>query len=431
MLLFLLLLITSVLTLELIPIKNEIILNHNTFIVSYNTTLDLPNYSVHKFIQKYKRCSNSFKRDCLNKECTLKSRQAKYLTNLKQERGHLVPAIDVINCIDTFYTSNTVPQYKFHNSPIWAYIENYVRKKYTGINYDHITAPEYGNEIILDHYGNKLNIPIGLYKIIFKGKDIVWSIYIPNNENIEEIYKKCDRNNFSCYGNLTKLPYFIKSDNKLSLQLTVNICKYKDCNNVKNYFTIHGLWPTKDFCDTSYNFYINDKLKKELQLKWISIFNDDNKFWEYEWKKHGSCTGYNPSEYFDKTLKLYNNLDFNKNLNKIVKKFGKQYTSNDFRKYLSEYYPKVKLNCKNNLFEEIRFCYNNDYQLIDCYDNTTCDIDLESFEYYDNNSNIYIITIIGCIFSLLIIILIIVFILLLIYKLMILSRTPLHRLEDN
>ncbi|KAG0231728.1 ribonuclease T2-like [Actinomortierella wolfii] len=72
-------------------------------------------------------------------------------------------------------------------------------------------------------------------------------------------------------------------------------------------FTLHGLWPDtceggwgpKDGCDKSRaykdietrlnNYPGGPSLVKDLHIYWPSYMGDNNKFWAYEWKKHGTC----------------------------------------------------------------------------------------------------------------------------------------------
>ena len=81
-----------------------------------------------------------------------------------------------------------------------------------------------------------------------------------------------------------------------------------------NRWTIHGLWPqnSKDNYPT-YCKLVNfdeNKLKpiiNDLNQNWHSDRENNDKFWEHEWKKHGSCMFCNMDEfdYFNKTLELF------------------------------------------------------------------------------------------------------------------------------
>ncbi len=79
-------------------------------------------------------------------------------------------------------------------------------------------------------------------------------------------------------------------------------------------WNIHGLWP--QFNKTSYPQYCKNvtfnpsllnPIKSDLEKYWSSDRESDNKFWEHEWKKHGSCmfTNMNEFNYFNKALTLF------------------------------------------------------------------------------------------------------------------------------
>ena len=80
----------------------------------------------------------------------------------------------------------------------------------------------------------------------------------------------------------------------------------------KGFWHIHGLWVDyknggyPSFCkkvnfDPSNLQYITG----QLDIFWYSEMEKNNKFWEHEYKKHGSCTTLNEYDYFNTTLQLY------------------------------------------------------------------------------------------------------------------------------
>jgi ribonuclease I len=88
---------------------------------------------------------------------------------------------------------------------------------------------------------------------------------------------------------------------------------------IKNSFTIHGLWPNKldgspvPICDPKApnKLNISTQTRKEMNSCWISIQDNwtDEKFYEHELKQHGRCYTYHKNksqdEYFGKTLALF------------------------------------------------------------------------------------------------------------------------------
>lgn len=109
--------------------------------------------------------------------------------------------------------------------------------------------------------------------------------------------------------------------------------------NVGDNWTIHGLWPSHESRDLSPEFCCDNNscpvgkaqldstelselsdieyspgtmLKQRLDKSWSSCKAMPNaKFWEYEWKKHGTCTCFEtPAQYFKFALKEYDRLGF-------------------------------------------------------------------------------------------------------------------------
>lgn len=84
--------------------------------------------------------------------------------------------------------------------------------------------------------------------------------------------------------------------------------------------TIHGLWPQRydgtwpSECTTEplqESFYVSGStnLLTLLEEKWPNIKSElnsshHNSFWEHEWRKHGTCSGLHPFEYFETALNL-------------------------------------------------------------------------------------------------------------------------------
>ena len=102
---------------------------------------------------------------------------------------------------------------------------------------------------------------------------------------------------------------------------------YLSLINENNEWKIHGLWPQTDknnypqFCK-NVEFDLN-KLKPlitDLNKYWCSDRETNEKFWEHEWKKHGSCMfqPFTEFNYFKKTLELYHSIKDN---SEIINKY--------------------------------------------------------------------------------------------------------------
>ena len=75
--------------------------------------------------------------------------------------------------------------------------------------------------------------------------------------------------------------------------------------------SIHGLWPENsenswpEYCsDTPFNMSLIDPLLSELKKHWYSYNGQHIKFWEHEWKKHGTCSYMDEITYFKSALAL-------------------------------------------------------------------------------------------------------------------------------
>ncbi|OQV13370.1 hypothetical protein BV898_12404 [Hypsibius exemplaris] len=78
-------------------------------------------------------------------------------------------------------------------------------------------------------------------------------------------------------------------------------CQDQIENLADSTWVIHGLWPTKlnsdgpNFCSrdnaTSWSLRVLEPILSELQHSWPNLLPNSsaNSFWEYEWRKHGTC----------------------------------------------------------------------------------------------------------------------------------------------
>lgn len=74
-------------------------------------------------------------------------------------------------------------------------------------------------------------------------------------------------------------------------------------------WTLHGLWPeVGNWCHPS-NITMQEleSLQPRLGQDWISCedHKDPLDFYQHEWSKHGSCTGWTPLVYFNTSLSYY------------------------------------------------------------------------------------------------------------------------------
>lgn len=179
-------------------IPGEFIKYYTNFLVSFNTTIGLPNYTRHIIGKTSKRCSKNYM--VMDKE--LGTRQYKSFPYPPYHTGHLVPAVDIYDSCSTFIMSNAVPQIGCFNSGPWKSLETHIRKTYK----EHViyTVPEYSfKSVVKDRKNNMLPIPIGFYKIIVKNNILIRSYYLEHNiDSCKKKFEELAQN---------KLPYFVKN----------------------------------------------------------------------------------------------------------------------------------------------------------------------------------------------------------------------------
>lgn len=89
-------------------------------------------------------------------------------------------------------------------------------------------------------------------------------------------------------------------------------------NPSNNPWSIHGLWPEYNlrhwpqFCQphNKLNLTLLNPILPQLHRYWYSCYDNqpkhtDQTFWEHEWEKHGTCTGFSQFDYFNETLHLF------------------------------------------------------------------------------------------------------------------------------
>lgn len=164
-------------------IQNEKLIKSNNILISFNNSLKLMNYGVHRIV-----------------EHNLKSRYIKDKIKYNKDyvNGHMIPRADNNNSIINTM-SNIVPQYNDFNNRIWKRLENFIRKNYK--DKEILTAPNFNLNNFEIINGSKINIPEGFYKIILQNNIIVDHYYIPHKQFIFE-------KNLKKYKSIN-LPYFI------------------------------------------------------------------------------------------------------------------------------------------------------------------------------------------------------------------------------
>lgn len=143
------------------------------------------------------------------------------------------------------------------------------------------------------------------------------------------------------------------------------------CKPDKYNFIVHGLWPQPSnkekinqdlvFCDTS------KEVSGQIIEKTFSIM-PSTRLIQHSWRKHGSCSGLSPQEYFSQIKSLYKefnikSLEFNPddvvqiNLKKLYKDIARQ-TNIDPDHF--------SITCQGRLLKEVRICMDRSFKPTSC-----------------------------------------------------------------
>ncbi len=103
--------------------------------------------------------------------------------------------------------------------------------------------------------------------------------------------------------------FALSTDNILALSWENTYCKFhpnvKECKIRSPYtythFTLHGLWPKKEYCKSPYKFKLSSIMWKVLQ-KYMPGAKEG--LARHEWIKHGTCFGSDANTYFLTAIKL-------------------------------------------------------------------------------------------------------------------------------
>ena len=82
---------------------------------------------------------------------------------------------------------------------------------------------------------------------------------------------------------------------------------------IDNQYTLHGLWADPENSCTSctkerFNENnLSEATLKDMNMYWMSCVNGNTneKFWQHEWNKHGTCSGMSQEEFFSTAISLY------------------------------------------------------------------------------------------------------------------------------
>lgn len=149
-------------------------------------------------------------------------------------------------------------------------------------------------------------------------------------------------------------PKYCKNNKKPSMQCKRQAKPYR--------FILHGLWPSLDKTCTK------EKLNENV-INSALPFIPSVKLINHEWEKHGRCSGYNPKQYFDLSVKAFEAIKIPPFFNNIAANKIKKVK--DIKKLFLQENPKLSYDSIrviniNKEFSELRVCLDKSLQATNC-----------------------------------------------------------------
>ncbi|XP_018413207.1 PREDICTED: ribonuclease T2 [Nanorana parkeri] len=165
----------------------------------------------------------------------------------------------------------------------------------------------------------------------------------------------------------------------------VTVCKMAEqkCQEIPNYWTLHGLWTDRSqMCNNSWHFdydEIKDMLA-DMNKWWPDVLHPNgSQLWKHEWQKHGTCAATLPClntqhKYFSKGLALYASVNLNSALEKFGIKPANTYKVEEIENAVLNVYGVVaKIQCLPpqqgedvQILGQIEICFTKDFNLQNC-----------------------------------------------------------------
>jgi ribonuclease T2 len=160
----------------------------------------------------------------------------------------------------------------------------------------------------------------------------------------------------------------ISTDNLLAISWQNAFCQThqnkRECRNIKpshysaSHFTLHGLWPqprSRQNCKGKRKVYLPKPLYQELlQVMPAAKSGLHN----HEWKKHGTCYGKSPEEYFKDSISLLKQVNQSAVRDLFAHNVGKTITKEQLNRAFDKAFGKgsgrkVKMVCNKGLITEL------------------------------------------------------------------------------
>lgn len=136
----------------------------------------------------------------------------------------------------------------------------------------------------------------------------------------------------------------------------------------QNVFKVHGFWPQNEH-GWPQDCFVYERSLSNRYMKNNRDLIPDKRSMRYQWRKHGSCSGLNPSDYFTLMRKAYNSIDMREAAKALNQ--NPQLSENEFRSILASSNPSLKqddfsVHCSGKEITEIRACMTKDLKFRSC-----------------------------------------------------------------
>jgi ribonuclease T2 len=148
----------------------------------------------------------------------------------------------------------------------------------------------------------------------------------------------------------------------------------EQCNGVRPYaFVLHGLWPQyerrgwPEMCRTRERPWVD----RDLINKMLDIMPSP-KLVIQEYRKHGTCSGLSPSEYFETARRLYRSVRIPERFTQLSEPVS--VPPEDIKQAILGANPQlspdmIQITCSRNLLRDVRICFTKDFNPRSCSQN--------------------------------------------------------------
>jgi len=127
-------------------------------------------------------------------------------------------------------------------------------------------------------------------------------------------------------------------------------------------FVVHGLWPDNSFGRDPQNCQYGVAIPSDALRLTDGVYPDEG-LARYEWRKHGSCTGLSPGDYFDSVARARANVVIPESFVKLPS--DENLATMDIERAFLDANPRLRpgmlsVGCQRGVLEEVRICLTKD-----------------------------------------------------------------------